>query len=84
VIVEHGVGGALAAAPRAREIMRVALLKDPDMRARIERPLPQDGLADQAPPAGGEPDVYQPAPTGPAPADEAAARTATAPPEEPQ
>jgi penicillin-binding protein 2 len=77
VIVEHGVGGALAAAPRAREIMRVALLKDPDMRARIERPLPQDGPAEQAPPAGGEPDVYQPAP-----ADEVAARTAT--PEEPQ
>lgn len=79
IIVEHGVGGALAAAPRAREIMRVALLKDPDMRARIERPLPQDGLPDNAAPTGGEPDVYQSAPTGPAPATEEAARTAGAP-----
>ena len=41
LIVEHGgKGGATAAAPRAREIMRTILLKDPEMRARIERPLP--------------------------------------------
>jgi penicillin-binding protein 2 len=41
VIIEHGgLGGATAAAPRAREVMRVALLKDPEIRARIEQPTP--------------------------------------------
>ncbi|MGA0605030.1 penicillin-binding protein 2 [Phenylobacterium sp. VNQ135] len=40
VIVQHGMGGSTAAAPRAREIMRVALLKDPELRARIEKPVP--------------------------------------------
>ena len=41
VIIEHGgLGGATAGAPRAREVMRVALLKDPEIRARIERPMP--------------------------------------------
>jgi penicillin-binding protein 2 len=40
VLVEHGGFGAQAAAPRAREIMRVALLKDPEIRAHIEKPLP--------------------------------------------
>ena len=38
VLVEHGGFGAEAAAPSAREIMRVALLKDPEVRARIEQP----------------------------------------------
>ncbi|HEY0053093.1 MAG TPA: penicillin-binding transpeptidase domain-containing protein, partial [Caulobacteraceae bacterium] len=41
VIIEHGgLGGATAGAPRAREIMRTALLKDPEMRGRITRPPP--------------------------------------------
>ena len=40
VLVEHGGFGAGAAAPRAREIMKVALLKDPEIRARIETQLP--------------------------------------------
>jgi penicillin-binding protein 2 len=40
VLVEHGGWGSGAAAPRAREIMRVALLKDPEIRARIETPMP--------------------------------------------
>jgi penicillin-binding protein 2 len=40
VLVEHGGFGGAAAAPRAREIMRTALLKDPELRARIEKPLP--------------------------------------------
>lgn len=80
IIVEHGVGGALAAAPRGREIMRTALLKDPDMRARIERPLPNQG-APSAAPSGGEPDIYQQ--TGSAPTDEAAARI-SGPVEEPR
>lgn len=81
VIVQHGVGGALAAAPRAREIMRTALLKDPDMRARIERPLPDEAALNSTPP-GGEPDVFQPA-NEPTLTDEAAARIAT-PVEEPR
>ncbi len=47
VLVEHGGFGASAAAPRAREIMRVALLKDPEVRARIvQTPEPS------APPSG--------------------------------
>jgi penicillin-binding protein 2 len=40
VLVEHGGFGGSVAAPKAREIMRVALLKDPELRTRIERPLP--------------------------------------------
>jgi len=43
LIIQHApAGGAADAAPRAREVMKVALLKDPDMRARIERPLPPE------------------------------------------
>ena len=38
VIVQHGgMGGGTAGAPRAREVMRVALLKDPEIRRRIEQ-----------------------------------------------
>jgi penicillin-binding protein 2 len=49
VIVEHGgKGGATAAAPRAREVMRTVLLKDPEMLARIQRPLPPEALAPEA------------------------------------
>ncbi|MEW5687879.1 MAG: penicillin-binding protein 2 [Pseudomonadota bacterium] len=40
VIVQHGMGGSTAAAPRAREIMRTALLKDPELVSRIQKPLP--------------------------------------------
>ena len=40
VLVEHGGFGAEASAPKAAQIMRVALLKDPAVRARIEQPLP--------------------------------------------
>jgi penicillin-binding protein 2 len=36
VLVEHGGWGASAAAPRAREIMRTTLLKDPEIVARIQ------------------------------------------------
>jgi penicillin-binding protein 2 len=46
VLVEHGGFGAQAAAPKAREIMRVALLKDPEIRARIEKPLPMPAMTD--------------------------------------
>jgi penicillin-binding protein 2 len=53
VLVEHGGWGASAAAPRAREIMRVALLKDPQVRARIIQQLPPQAPAPgaEAPPA---------------------------------
>jgi len=40
VLVEHGGFGADAAAPKAVEIMRRALLKDPEIRDRITRPPP--------------------------------------------
>ena len=38
VLVEHGGFGASAAAPKAREIMRTVLLKDPEMVARMSAP----------------------------------------------
>lgn len=37
LLVEHGGWGASAAAPRAREIMRTVLLKDPEIRDRITK-----------------------------------------------
>ena len=40
VLVEHGGFGAAAAAPKAAELMRVALLKDAEMRDRITAPPP--------------------------------------------
>lgn len=46
LIIQHAPsGGSVDAAPRAREIMKTVLLKDPDMRARIERPLPPEAEA---------------------------------------
>ncbi|MDP3854336.1 penicillin-binding protein 2 [Phenylobacterium sp.] len=48
VIVQHGLGGSINAAPKAREIMRVALLKDPEIRARIEKPLPMPDMGAEA------------------------------------
>ena len=61
VLVEHGGFGAGAAAPRAREIMRVALLKDPEIRAKIERPLPMPEI----PPGPGSGDVVPDLPAEP-------------------
>ena len=66
VLVEHGGFGADAAAPIAREMMRVALLKDPEVRKRIVTapeaapPIPRepaegrapDGLDAPQPPSG--------------------------------
>ncbi len=85
LIIQHApAGGAAAAAPRAREIMKVALLKDPDMRARIERPLPPEA---QGPVEAGEGEAGNigglvetapaPAPQAPAPQPAARPRTAT-------
>ncbi|MDR7231827.1 penicillin-binding protein 2 [Caulobacter sp. BE264] len=57
VIIEHGgLGGATAGAPRAREVMRVALLKDPEIRARIERPAPLPEAVPEADIEGAAPD----------------------------
>ncbi len=49
VIVEHGGMGGESAAPKAREIMKVALLKDPEVRKRIEVPLPAPTVATPEP-----------------------------------
>jgi penicillin-binding protein 2 len=65
VLVEHGGFGAAAAAPRAREIMRVALLKDPEVRARIEKPMPLPALPTPAP--GQLPEGAAPPPPTPLP-----------------
>jgi penicillin-binding protein 2 len=75
VIVEHGgLGGATAGAPRAREVMRVALLKDAEIRARIEKPLPlpdipasvdAEGAAPDAPTFGQAPPPDQSGPGAP-------------------
>ena len=51
VIVQHGgMGGGTAGAPRAREVMKVALLKDPEIRQRIE----QSGFAETEDPGSHE------------------------------
>ncbi|MDC7684008.1 penicillin-binding protein 2 [Asticcacaulis sp. BYS171W] len=69
VVLEHGVGGAAFAAPKAREIMKVALLKDPAMQARIVRPVPvEDAAAASAEALPDITDVPNPDPTIP-PAD---------------
>ena len=82
VIVEHGgLAGSTAAAPRAREIMRTTLLKDPDMLQRIQRPLPQEptgpDLVDSDVVEGAAPPDPQDLAPAPAPARRPAARTAT-------
>ena len=71
VIVQHGgMGGGTAGAPRAREVMKVALLKDPEIRARIE----QSGFAETedagAAAQGAAPEAVRPdAAAAPAPAE---------------
>ena len=59
VLVEHGGFGASAAAPKAREIMRVALLKDPEVLARVKDPAsfkpPVPLTAPPPPPPGAAP-----------------------------
>lgn len=77
LIIQHAPsGGSADAAPRAREIMKTVLLKDPEMRARIERPLPpepegpitEDEALFGAAPAEPEPaPAAAPAPRRPAP-----------------
>jgi penicillin-binding protein 2 len=57
VLVEHGGFGAQAAAPRAREIMRMALLKDPDILKRVQTPLPMPEIAPSGPGEAGDGDI---------------------------
>ena len=67
VIVQHGgMGGGTAGAPRAREVMRVALLKDPEIRARIEQAGFEAASLDPAPLAEDGPPSPANAPTAPA------------------
>lgn len=87
VLTEHGGFGAGASAPKAREIMRVALLKDPEVRARIVQPTPNVTTPPPAAAAApGAPAAAAPAATPPAgiagaktAAPKAAASAATAP-----
>ena len=58
--------------PRARELLRVAILKDPQLRAQIEKPLP----APEIPQAETDPDVVDP-PTPAAAAVQAAEQQPT-------
>jgi penicillin-binding protein 2 len=51
VLVEHGGFGASAAAPRAREIMRTVLLKDPEVMQRVQQVTPLPPAPEEAPPA---------------------------------
>jgi len=68
VLIEHGGFGAGAAAPRAREIMRTALIKDPELRSRIEHTAP--AVVQAAVPAPPDPATASPdtAVDGPPPA----------------
>jgi penicillin-binding protein 2 len=71
VLVEHGGFGAEAAAPKAAQLMRVALLKDPEVRARIVQPLPEPSVPGpergDARAPGAAPPPPTPDPTGAAP-----------------
>jgi penicillin-binding protein 2 len=76
VIVQHGgMGGGTAGAPRAREVMRVALLKDPEIRERIE----QSGFAETEDPGSHEANALGAAQPATA-ADPASTSEATPPP----
>ncbi|HWF76326.1 MAG TPA: penicillin-binding protein 2 [Caulobacteraceae bacterium] len=86
VLTEHGGFGAEASAPKAREIMRVALLKDPEVRARIVQPTPNVTTqpAAAAPPSAPAGIANPPAAGSPtAAANPAAARAAAAAPASP-
>ena len=56
VLVEHGGFGSSSSGPLARELLRVALLKDPEIRAKVEHPLP----IPEAPRVDSDPDVVDP------------------------
>ena len=60
VLVEHGGFGAAAAAPRAREIMRTVLLKDPEVMQRVQSPTPLPDLPPEIQTEDGLPDAPAP------------------------
>ncbi|HET6970759.1 MAG TPA: penicillin-binding protein 2, partial [Phenylobacterium sp.] len=64
VLVEHGGFGAGAAAPRAREIMRTVLLKDPEILSRITKPAPLPALPPETQQEDDLPDAPDPLPPG--------------------
>jgi penicillin-binding protein 2 len=63
VLVEHGGFGASAAGPKAREIMRTVLLKDPEILQRIQKPAPMPDLPPETQAADDLPDAPGPLPT---------------------
>ncbi len=68
LLVEHGGGsGATEAAPRAREIMRTVLLKDPELRSLIEKPLPLPEADPSSDTEGVAPDLPDATPPSPPP-----------------
>ena len=52
VLVEHGGFGASSSAPRAKALLTLALMKDPELRAKIEVPLQLETQIAQPPPVG--------------------------------
>ena len=64
VLVEHGGFGGSAAAPRAREIMKTVLLKDPDMVRRMTQP-PKPAAQSESPLPANSSDPAPPPPDGP-------------------
>jgi penicillin-binding protein 2 len=79
VLVQHGGFGATIAAPKVREIMRTALLKDPDIVKRIGGVIPPDKDAPKAEKAA-ESDENTDIPVDPTPVVPGAPAPATAPP----
>ena len=67
VLVEHGGFGAAAAAPKAREIMRTVLLKDPEILQRIQKPTPMPELPPEVQADDDLPDAPGPLPAAPSP-----------------
>jgi penicillin-binding protein 2 len=76
VVVEHGGGGSKAAAPRAREILKATLLKDPSSRPAFSARAQVASAGDRQSLA---PAIPVPAPDAPAPAAPAPVTTGSAP-----
>ena len=58
VLVEHGGFGASAAAPKAREIMRTVLLKDPEVMQRVQTVVPLPPASDETPAVSLDPGAH--------------------------
>ena len=52
VLVEHGGFGASSSAPRAKELLKLALMKDSELRSKIEVALPSEATVATPPPSG--------------------------------